>query len=78
MKRDKSDSAEQGARLARRIFAAAEGAKPLREAEAEHAAIRQNMARLRELRLAREAQEMRPKERTVVRRKPKRRAHVIP
>lgn len=77
MKRGNSDSAEQAARLARRTFAAEDGAKAVQEAEAEAAAIRKNMVRLRELRLAKEAQETRPSEATAVTKKPKRRVRVI-
>ena len=77
VKQGKSDSAEQAARLARRLFAAADDAKARQEAEAEATAIRKNIARLRELRLAKEAQETRPREDTVVKKKPKRRVRVI-
>ncbi|OAF16667.1 hypothetical protein AYJ54_37885 [Bradyrhizobium centrolobii] len=77
VKRANSDSAEQAARLARRTFAAENGAKAVQEAEAEAAAIRKNMARLRELRFAKEAQETRPREATAVKKKPKRRVRAI-
>jgi hypothetical protein len=49
----------------------------MQEAEAEAAAIRKNMARLRELRLAKEAQETRPREATAAKKKPKRRVRVL-
>ena len=77
VKQGKSDSAEQAARLARRLFAAADGGKARQEAEAEATAIRKNMARLRQLRLAKEEQEMRPREDAVVKKRPKRRVRVI-
>lgn len=68
VKRDKSGSAEQAARLARRLFAAENGAEALQESEARATAIRENIARLRELRLAKGAQETRPREATVAKR----------
>lgn len=77
MKRANSASAEQAARLARRTFAAEDGAKAVQEVQAEATAIRKNMARLRELRLAKEAQEMRSSEATAVKGKPKSRVRVI-
>jgi hypothetical protein len=77
MKRANPDSAEEAARLAKRTFAVEDGAKAVQPAEAEAAAIRNNMARLRELRLAKEAQETCPREATAVTKKPKRRVRVI-
>ena len=57
----KSPSPEQVARLERQRLAAEEGAKALQELAVRAIAIRENMARLRSLRLAKEAQEVRAK-----------------
>jgi hypothetical protein len=57
----KPPSPEQAARLERQRLAAEEGAKALREVADRAIAIRENMARLRSLRLAKEAQGVRVK-----------------
>ena len=57
----KPPSLEQVARLERQRLAAEEGAKALQEVAVRSIAIRENMARLRSLRLAKEAQEVRAK-----------------
>lgn len=64
------------ARLNRQRLAAEDGAKALEEAAKKAADVRTNMARLRELRLAREAQEVRAENSTgdePVKRNPKKR-----
>ena len=57
----KSPSPEQAARLERQRLAAEDGAKALQEVANHAIAIRENMARLRSLRLAKEAQDVRAK-----------------
>lgn len=52
---DKPDDASKIARANRLRLAADEGARAMEEATKEAVAVRKNMARLRELRLAREA-----------------------
>src|SRR6185312_5011690 len=54
-----SPSPEQAAKLERRRLAAEDGVKALQEAADRAKAIRENMARLRSLRLAREVQDVR-------------------
>jgi hypothetical protein len=54
----KSPSPEQAARLERQRLAAEDGSKALQEAANRAIAIRENMARLRRLRLTKEAQEV--------------------
>ena len=56
---NKTPSPEQVAKLERKRLSAEDGAKALEEALDAAIAIRVNMARLRELRLAKEAQEVR-------------------
>jgi len=53
----KPPSPEQSARLERQRLAAEDGSKALQEVANRAIAIRENMARLRRLRLAKEAQE---------------------
>jgi len=53
----KPPSPEQSARLERQRLAAEDGLKALQEVANRAIAIRENMARLRRLRLAKEAQE---------------------
>ena len=53
----KPPSPEQAARLERQRLAAEDGSKALQEVANRAIAIRENMARLRSLRLAKEAQE---------------------
>jgi hypothetical protein len=53
----RSPSPEQAARLERQRLAAEDGSKALQEAANRAIAIRENMARLRRLRLTKEAQE---------------------
>ena len=77
MNRSKLDPAEQAAKLAKQTFAAEDRAKAMQEAEKEALAVRENMARLRELRLAKESREAQIKQHTVVSRKPKRRGRII-
>ena len=55
----KLPSPEQAARLERQRLAAEDGAKALQEVASRAIAIRENMARLRSLRLAKEAQGVR-------------------
>ena len=57
----KLPSPEQAARLERQRLAAEDGAKALQEVASRAIAIRENMARLRSLRLAKEAQGVRAK-----------------
>ena len=57
----KLPSPEQAARLERQRLAAEDGVKALQEVASRAIAIRENMARLRSLRLAEEAQGVRPK-----------------
>lgn len=71
--RPKSDPAEQ----AKRLFATEDKVNATQEAEKDALALRENMARLRELRLAKEAQEAQTKQDTVARRKPKKRVRSI-
>ena len=52
---DKSDDASKIARASRLRLAAEEGARAMEEVTKEAIAVRKNMARLRELRLAKEA-----------------------
>ena len=54
-----SSSEAQAARLDRQRRAAEEGAKAMKEAAAKAVHIRENMARLRQLRLAKEAADVR-------------------
>ena len=64
------------ARLNRQRLAAEDGARAMAEAAKKAADVRSNMARLRELRLAREAQEIRPEASTgsqTAKRNPKKR-----
>lgn len=56
-----SPTPEQLARLERQRRAAEEGAQAMKEVAAKAVAIRENMARLRQLRLAREAADLRAK-----------------
>jgi hypothetical protein len=77
MKRPKLDPADQAAKLAKRTFAAEDRAKAMREAQKEALAVRENMTRLRELRLAKESREAQSKQDTVVTSKPKRRVRII-
>jgi hypothetical protein len=56
---DKPDDASKVARANRLRLAAQEGAKAMEEVTKEGIAVRKNMARLRELRLARETDEIR-------------------
>jgi hypothetical protein len=56
-------SPEQAARLERQRLAAEDGAKALQEVASRAIAIRENMARLRSLRLAKEAQKVRANDR---------------
>ena len=56
-------SPEQAARLERQRLAAEDGAKALREVARRAIAIRENMARLRSLRLAKEARKVRANDR---------------
>ena len=58
---DKSDDASKFARANRLRLAAEEGARALEEVTREAIAVRKNMARLRELRLAKEADIVRQK-----------------
>jgi hypothetical protein len=55
----KSPSPEQAARLERKRLAAEDGSKALQEAAEHSVAVRENMARLRALRLAKEAEAVR-------------------
>jgi len=55
-----SSSQAQAARLDRQRRAAEEGAKAMKEAADKAVHIRENMVRLRELRLAKEAADVRP------------------
>ena len=57
----KLPSPEQAARLERQRLAAVDGVKALQEVASRAIAIRENMARLRSLRLAEEAQGVRAK-----------------
>jgi hypothetical protein len=57
----KPPSPEQSARLERQRLAAEDGSKALQEVANRAIAIRENMARLRRLRLANEAQKARAK-----------------
>ena len=57
----KLPSPEQAARLERQRLAAEDGVKALQEVASRAIAIRENMARLRSLRLAEEAQGVRAK-----------------
>ena len=79
MNRPKLDPADQAAKLVKHTFAAEHRAKATQEAEREALAVRENMARLRELRLAREAQYLQSerKKEEGARRKPRRRVRVI-
>jgi len=56
-------SPEQAARLERQRLAAEDGAKALQEVASRAIAIRENMARVRSLRLAKEAQKVRANDR---------------
>jgi hypothetical protein len=58
-KRSEAPSPQQVARLERQRRAAEEGAHALKEAAEKAIAVRKNMARLRELRLAKEASDRR-------------------
>jgi len=58
---DKSDDASKLARANRLRLAAEEGARALEEVTRDAIAVRKNMARLRELRLAKEADIVRQK-----------------
>jgi hypothetical protein len=77
MKPPKPDPASQAARAANQLFAAESGTEAMDEATRKALAVRENMARLRELRLAKESQEAHVKPDTVVRRKPKRHIRVV-
>jgi hypothetical protein len=72
-----SPSPEQAAKLERQRLAAEDGVKALQEVADRAKAIRENMARLRRLRLAREAQDVRaeiPAETRTAQARPKRRS----
>ena len=56
---NKIPSPEQAARLERQRLAAEDGAKALQEVAERSVAVRENMARLRALRLAKEAEAVR-------------------
>ena len=58
---DKPLTPEQAAKLERQRRAAEDGSKAMQEAAARAVAVRENMARLRQLRLTKEAQEVRTK-----------------
>ena len=75
--RPKADPAEQAARLARRVFAAEQAATAMLDVETKAVAVRENMARLRQLRLAKEAQEIRTKPAAFEKKKPERRVRLI-
>ncbi len=77
MNQPKPDAAGQAAKAANRLFTAESNARAMEEAAKEALAVRENMARLRELRLAKESQEAPIGQDAVVRRKPKRRVRVI-
>ncbi len=78
MNRPKLDPADQATNLANQTFAAEDRAKTMQVVEKEALAVRENMARLRELRLAREAQDFQSEEKknTTARRKPKKRVRI--
>jgi hypothetical protein len=56
---NKTPSAEKAARLERRRLAAEDGSKALQEVAEHSVAVRENMARLRALRLAKETEAVR-------------------
>jgi hypothetical protein len=77
MDQSNAGPAEQAAKLAKQTFETKDHPKPMQEAEKNALAVRENMLRLRELRLAKEAEAAQGADAAAAKRKAKRRVPII-
>ena len=77
MDQSNAGPAEQAAKLAKQTFETKDHPKPMQEAEKNALAVRENMLRLRGLRLAKEAEATQGAGAAAAKRKAKRRARII-